>query len=253
MIKIIAFVAFVSATASFNSQASLINEYGVTAYSQHNDGTYQGGKGSSSTTISDDYISLLGELQTDSYLPTLKAISTNGYGRLVSIQAFQYTGQSSLDLDLFVNLHGSSSGAGYYNGIRADVGIVDAGSSLMGYDEYYYGYDFATIFFEPAEGYGADSTSLFINQEQDVNKQDTLNISLVTNQYFYVVTQLTVRARDGGVSDAWNTLGMSFSDKSNLLSAVPSASNPPTSVPEPSTWAIFALSLVGFAARRKSK
>lgn len=253
MIKKIAAIALTCATLTFNAQAGLLNEYGVTAFSEHNDGTYSGGKGSASTTISDDYIKLLGDLETGSYLPTLKAISTNGYGRLLSIQAFQYTGQTPFDLDLLINLHGSSSGTGFYNGIRADVGIIDAGNSLTGFDDYYFNYDFGTVFYEPSDGYGLDSTSLYIDNEQDVNKQDTLSISLVTNQYFYVATQLTVRARDGGVADAWNTLGMSFSDKSNLISAVPSANNPPANVPEPSTWAIFALSIIGFAAKRKTK
>jgi len=244
MIKKIAAMVLTFTAFTFNAQAGLMHEYGVMAYSN---GTLNGGKGSTSATISNGSTNLLGQLQTDSYLPTLKAITTNGYGRLVSIQAFQYTGSSALDLDLFINLHGSSSGTGYYNGIRADVGIIDAGNSLEGYEEYYFGYDFATIFYEPSEGYGVDNTSLYIRSEQDVNKQDTLSISLTSNQYFYVVTQLTVRANDGGVSDAWNTLGMSFSDNSSLLSAVPSI----TSVPEPATWALLALSILGFSVRKK--
>lgn len=243
MIKKIAAMLLTVTAFTFNAQAGLMHEYGVMAYS--ND-ISNGGKGSTSAVVSTSATNLLGQLQTDSYLPTLKAITTNGYGRLVSIQAFQYTGNASLDLDLFINLHGSSSGSGYDNGIRADVGIIDAGSSLEGYEDYYFGYSFATIFFEPSEGYGVDNTSLFINNEQDVNKQETLNISLVSNQYFYVITQLTVQASNGGVSDAWNTLGMSFSDNSNLLSAVPSA----TSVPEPATWALLCLSFLGFAARK---
>jgi hypothetical protein len=243
MIKKIAAMVLTVTAFTFNAQAGLMDEYGVMAYSN---GSHNGGKGSTSAAITSGSTTLLGELQTNSYLPTLKAITTNGYGRLVSIQAFQYTGNSSLDLDLFINLHGSSSGSGYDNGIRADIGIIDAGSSLEGYEDYYFGYDFATIFYEPSEGYGVDNTSLYINNEQDVNKQDTLNISLISNQYFYVVTQLTVKASNGGISDAWNTLGMSFSDNSNLLSAVPST----TSVPEPTTWALLCLSVLGFAARK---
>jgi hypothetical protein len=258
MIKKIAAIALVFTTLVLNAHAGLMetniadlsNKYGVTAYGG---GNYNGGEGNSSATLSTGSINLSGQLQTDSYLPTLKAISTNGYGRLVSIQAFQYTGQSSFDLDLSINLHGSSSGAGYNNGIRADVGIIDAGfSPLRGYDDYYFGYSFATIFFEPSEGFGVDNTSLYINEEQDVNKQDSLSISLDMNQYFYVVTQLTVKASDGGVSDAWNTLGMSFSDASNLLSAQRLANPIPTaSVPEPSTWLLLSLALLGFSARRK--
>lgn len=172
----------------------------------------------------------MGELKTDSYLPTLKAISRNGYDRLMSIQAFQYTGQSSLYLDLFINLHSSSSGTVIYNGIRADIGIVDAGSSLSGYDDDYFNYDFGTVFYEPSDGHGLDNTNLHISEEQDVNKQDILR-----------------------VPDAWNMLGMSFADSSDLLSAVPATNNPPTSAPEPSTWAIFALSLIGFTAKKTKK
>jgi hypothetical protein len=259
MIKIIAAIAITLATIAFNVQAGLMetnitdlsNKYGVTAYSN---GNYIGGAGSSSADLSSSSVNLSGQLQTNSYLPTLKAISTNGYGRLVSIQAFQYTGQSLFDLDLSINLHGSSSGTGYNNGIRADVGIIDAGfSPLSGYDGYYFGYDFATIYFEPSEGYSFDNTSLFIDEEQDVNKQDTLSISLDTNQYFYVITQLTVKAENGGVSDAWNTLGMKFSDTSNLLSAQRLANPLTTSVPEPSTWMLLSLALLGFSARRKIK
>ena len=260
MIKKIATIALTCSSITFNAQAGLIdtdiedlsNKYGVTAFSS---GTYIGGAGNSSATYSDGSVNLLGQLQTDSLLPTLKAISTNDYGRLISIQAFQYTGVSPFNLDLSINLHGSSSGTGYHNGIRADVGIIDAGfSPLNGYDDYYFGYDFGTIFFEPSEGYGVDNTSLYIKEAQDVNKLDMLSISLDMNQYFYVVTQLTVRARDGGISDAWNTLGMSFSDTSNLVSAQRLA-NPltTTSVPEPATWAILLLSLFGFAAKRKAK
>lgn len=258
MIKKIAIAAITLATMTFNAQAGLMetdiadlsNKYGVTAYSN---GSYNGGAGSSSATFSSDSVNLLGQLQTNNYLPTLKAISTNGYGRLVSIQAFQYTGQSSFDLDLSINLHGSSSGTGYGNGIRADVGIIDAGfSPLNGYDDYYFGYDFATVFLEPSEGFGIDYTSLYITEEQDVNKQSTLNFSLNKNQYFYVVTQLTVKAEDGGISDAWNTLGMSFSDTNNLLSAQRLANPLPTaSVPEPSTWVLLSLALFGFQQEEK--
>lgn len=52
MIKIIAATALVFTTLTFSAHASLINEYGITAFSQHNDGTYIGGKGSSSAAIS---------------------------------------------------------------------------------------------------------------------------------------------------------------------------------------------------------
>jgi hypothetical protein len=44
---------------------------------------------------------------------------------------------------------------------------------------------------------------------------------------------------------------MSFSDSSNLLSAVPAANAGPTSVPEPTTFALFALTLFGLVVRKK--
>jgi hypothetical protein len=194
----------------------------------------------------------LGQLQTDNYLPTLKAMTTDGYGRLLSIQAFQYTGNSPFDLDISINLHGSSSGTGefYENRIIANIGIIDAGFSLQGYEEYYFGYDFGTVYGEPSEGHGVANTSLLIKDEQNVNKLDTLSISLEMNQYFYVVTQLDVNATNGGVSDAWNTLNMSFSDTSNLLSAVPSLNTPPIDVPEPSTFVLLALAFFGLTVRK---
>ena len=246
--KIAAILAFT--TLTFNAHAGLINEYGVIA---NINGTSVGGKGSTSAEISTGSTQLLGQFQANSYLPTLKAITTDGYGRLVSIQAFQYTGSSPFDLDLSINLHGSSSGGGtfYENHIRADIGIIDAGNSLDGIDESYFNYSFSTIYFEPSEGFGVDKTTLNIHDEQDVNKIDTLSISLDMNQYFYVVTQLEVNATNGGVSDAWNTLNMSFSDTSNLLSAVPSAITPSIDVPEPSTFVLLALALFGFTVRKK--
>ncbi|AZQ83800.1 PEP-CTERM sorting domain-containing protein [Colwellia sp. Arc7-635] len=43
---------------------------------------------------------------------------------------------------------------------------------------------------------------------------------------------------------------MSLSRSSNLLSALPTANIVPTSVPEPTTFALFALTLFGLAARK---
>ena len=248
MIQKIAMIALAfTTTFAFNANAGLLNQYGVVAYSS---GEYQGGMGSTSAEIYNSSTSLYGELQTTSYLPTLKGKTTSGYNRILAVQAFQYNGTSPFDLDLSIDLHGSTSG-GNLTYLRADVGIIDVGYSISGIEDYYFGYDFATVYFEPSEGSGVDQTTLFINNEQDVNKLDTLSISLNTNQYFYVVSQLTVSAQDGGYADAWNTLNMSFSDSSNLLSAVPAANAVPTSVPEPTTFALFALTLFGFAARKK--
>ncbi len=187
-----------------------------------------------------------------SYLPLLRvetsAIEGRGAGATAySVQNFTYIGTGTKSIELDVNLHGSvSSNSG--NSLSAGIAIL-SGTSLPWFPDY------GSLVYE--FGYGLQMTSpehLSIHTGDDVNTGTTITFDVNAGESFYIVSEMNANAKNG-YADAWNTLSMNFRNGSNLQAALQVASpvTPPTGVPEPSSLAIFGLSLLLLLGRKVAK
>ena len=216
------------------------------------DGLYEGGAVSSSSSISNSS----GDAQASSalsgsaYTPVLRAASTAGatsgaFASAFAVQGFTYTGTADTTLTLDFSLHGINSSNDSF--IQADFAI------LRGNDLYFYP-DFGTQVYEAGWDMidsvnGVESVSdLYIGTAGEYTLSTFFDINLSAGDDFFVVSSLRTNAERGASADALNTLTMQFNDASQLQAASVSA------VPVPAAVWLFASGLLGLmgVARRKA-
>jgi len=183
-------------------------------------------------------------LAGSTYLPVLRArgysnAGTGAWSTAYGIQGYTFSGASSQNITLSLDLTGSAGGPDSY--VRSDVAVI-LGSNL----EYYA--DFDTLMSEIFLGnpgfsvFGTSSPS--IQNAVNATVSDSIAFTLNPGDVFYVWAGLYAGGVRTGYGDAFNTLTMSFDNDAFLQVA---------SVPEPSTYLLFGIGLLGllFVNRRK--